>query len=284
MITVPISVTRMVFLPLAIDAAPARHLLLRSRLGRSPLGLVGARFGQRRGGLAYRRSSARARSSRSQSSRRGAKPIASTRRRGAAAPGFPWREGGRGGERSHTEPGRAACVSARPAGRWRRARPRSGRGNPTSSRAARWPKSWLPRIRRRRPGQFRSRATRASSSNADGCATSPTHTMVSPGETLLVQASSMRPSIARRLGNGRPVASNAPRSRRWRSDQIHVSAGGASMPRTGPPRTSRASSYSAPVTPATRGGKRGPLQEVFPQHCDAFGFDPRHGRLMSQVP
>ena len=58
----------------------------------------------------------------------------------------------------------------------------------------------------------------------DGCATSPRHTMVSPGETLLVQASSMRPSIARRLGNGRPVASNA-----------HVSAGGASMLRTGPP-------------------------------------------------
>ena len=78
--------------------------------------------------------------------------------------------------------------------------------------------------------------------------------MVSPGETLLVQASSMRPSIARRLGNGRPVASNAPRSRRWRSDQIHVSAGGASMTRTGPPCTSRASSYSALVTPATRGG------------------------------
>ena len=134
-----------------------------------------------------------------------------------------------------TESGRAVCVSARPAGRWRRARPQPGRGNPP------------PRGRRAGrgrgcrgsgggvPDSSADCATRASSSNADGCATSPRHTMVSPGETLLVQVSSMRPSIARRLGNGRPVASNAPRSRRWRSDQTHVSAGGASMLRTGPP-------------------------------------------------
>ena len=54
-----------------------------------PPGSGGCPFRSRRGGLAYRRSSARARSSRSQSSRRGAKPIASTptsRRRGAGLP------------------------------------------------------------------------------------------------------------------------------------------------------------------------------------------------------